>query len=193
MGRTRNDQDYAQVSDTLAESCRLGQSTNVYCEAAISNRHREDGKQLGAASATLYHKGKESCHIEKVFGETVTEADARIRALTPGLDAIALHLANNPAPPHETITILLSSSSALSRALDPSTHEEQEVSLRHLRSLGEILNTFPNINVILQWLPKKIPFVGFHRAKQLAMEAIRTADPANLKDPPTIKKQQKEA
>ena len=65
----RNDQDYAQVSDTLAESCRLGQTMNMYCEAVISNKNREDGKQLGAVSATLYHRGKESCHLEKVFGE----------------------------------------------------------------------------------------------------------------------------
>ena len=117
----------------------------------------------------------------------------RIHTLTPGLNAIALHLANNPAQSHETITTLLCSSSALSRALDPSTHEEQEASLRRLRPLGEILNTFPSINAVLQWLPKKISFVGFRRAKQLAMEATRTADPANLEDPPTIKKQQKEA
>lgn len=189
----RSDQDYAQVSDTLAEACRLGQTTSIYCEAAISNKNREDGKQLGAASATLYHKGKESRHVEKVFGEAVTEADVRIRALTPGLEAIAHHLANKPTQTHESFTILLSSSQALGRTLDPSTHEEQEVSLQHLRSLGEILNAFPNTNVILQWLPKKIPFVGFRRAKQLAMEAIRTAETANLEDPPTIRKQQKEA
>ena len=189
----RDDLDYAQVSDALSESCRLGQTTNVYCEAVVSNRNRDDGKQLGAASATLYQRGKERRHLEKVFGESITVADTRTRALTPGLDAITLHLANKPTQRQETITILLSSSSALSRALDPSTHEEQETALHHLEALGKILNAFPNINVVLQWLPKKIPFVGFRRAKQLALEAIRTADAANLEDPQTIKNQKKTA
>ena len=185
--------DHAQASEALAESCRRGQTTNIYCEAVISNKNRDDSKQLGAASAVLYHKGKEGYHLEKVLGEGVTEADVRIRALAPGLDAATRHLANKPAQTQETITILLSSNPALGRMLDPSTHEEQEASLQHLKTLGEILTTFPNINIVLHWLPKKIPFVGFRRAKQLALEAIRTADITNLRDPPTIKKQQKEA
>jgi Reverse transcriptase (RNA-dependent DNA polymerase) len=189
----REDWDYSQVSDALTDFCRRGLSTNIYCKAVISNKDRDDGKQLGAASATLYHKGKEGGHSEKIFGESVTKADAEIRSLAPALDAISLHLANKPAQTQETFILLLPSSLALCRVLDPSTHDEQEVSLGHLRTLGELLNTYPNICVVLQWLPKQIPFVGFKRANQLALEAIRTANPDDLEDPQTIQKQKKTA
>ena len=189
----QGEQDYTRVSDALVESCNLGLSTNIYCGAIISNKNRDDGKQLGAVSAILYHKGKEGGHTEQVFGESITEADIWTRALATALDAIALHLTNKPAQVQETLICLLPSSVALGRALDPSPHEEQETSLGHLRTLGKLLNTYPNIKVVLQWLPKRIPFIGLRRAKQLALEAIRTANPANLIEPQTIKKQKETA
>jgi len=61
---------------------------------------------------------------------------------------------------------------AISKTLDPSPHEEQETALQHLASLGELLTNYPNTRIRLQWLPRKGPFVGFRRAKQLALEAI---------------------
>ncbi|KAI0271090.1 hypothetical protein BGY98DRAFT_1007241 [Russula aff. rugulosa BPL654] len=73
--------------------------------------------------------------------------------------------------------------------LDASTHEEQATSIGHLRKLGEILSTYPNTQVRLQWLPRKVPFTEFRRARQLAFEAIRTADPTELHEPPSINKQ----
>ena len=42
------------------------------------------------------------------------------------------------------------------------------------------------------WLPRSIPFVGFKRAKQRALETIRTADIATLKEPHTIKCQKED-
>ena len=53
--------------------------------------------------------------------------------------------------------------------------------------------TFPNANIALLWLPRKIPFVGFKRAKQLALEAARIADLTNLIEPQTINNQKKES
>jgi len=49
----------------------------------------------------------------------------------------------------------------------------------------------PNIQVRLQWLPRKVPFVGSRRARQLDFEAIRSAGPAELHphEPHSIKKQ----
>ena len=189
----QDDWDYSEVSDVITNSCHQGLSTNIYCEATLFNRNREDGKQLGAAAAMLYHEGRESGHAESVFGESVTPADAWIRTLTPALDAITSHLTNKPAHTHETFMVLIPSNPALCRTLDPSIHEEQEVSLRHLEKLGEILNAHPNTDVILQWLPRKIHFAGFRRAKQMALNAIRTAVTADLRKLATIKKQKKTA
>jgi len=55
-------------------------------------------------------------------------------------------------------------------------HEEQVVAIVHMERLGELLSAYPNLNIKLLWLPSKCPFIGFKRAKQLALEAIRTAD-----------------
>jgi hypothetical protein len=185
--------DYEQVTNALTEACRAGHSTNIYCNALVSNRDREDGKQLGAASAALYHEGREFCHTESVFGETVTETDAMTRALTPGLNALTLFLITKPTHFQALIMLLIPSVPALNRTLDASTHDEQETSIRHLNTLGEILTTFPNIRVSLQWIPKKDPFVGFRRTRQLAFEAIRTADTTERQEPPSIKKQKETA
>jgi hypothetical protein len=185
--------DYEQVTNALTEACRAGHSTNIYCNALVSNRDREDGKQLGAASAALYHEGREFCHTESVFGETVTETDAMTRALTPGLNALTLFLITKPTHFQALIMLLIPSVPALNRTLDASAHDEQETSIRHLNTLGEILTTFPNIRVSLQWIPKKDPFVGFRRTRQLAFEAIRTADTTERQEPPSIKKQKETA
>jgi Reverse transcriptase (RNA-dependent DNA polymerase)/Endonuclease-reverse transcriptase len=180
--------DYTQISEEIKNACHQGLSTNVYCEAVCSNRNRDDGRQLGAASAMSYHKGRESQHTVKIFGEAVTITDAWTRALTPALDTIAIHLSNKPAQHQETFKILLSSNLALHRALDPSTHEEQATSLSHLERLSALFNTHPNTNIILQWLPKKIHFAGFRRAKQKALSAIRSFNTDTIQEPPSIKK-----
>jgi hypothetical protein len=187
----QRDLDYDQVSEQLTNACRNGTLVTIYCEATYSNRNREDGKQLGAAAATLYHEGRERGHCEEVFGESVTEADAHIRALGPGLDALALFLTGVPTLTNLLFIFLLPSNTALTRTLDASPHEEQERSLDHLERIGELLLSYPNISLQLQWLPRTAPFIGFRRSKQLAFEAIRVTDIAGLAEPQTIKKQKK--
>jgi hypothetical protein len=180
--------DYDEVTNALTESCREGRTTNIYCNALVSNKDREDGKQLGAASAVLYHEGREHGHVETVFGEAITEADALTRALSPGLDALILLLTDRPAQHHVLAVFLIPSGPALNKTLDTSPHEEQATALDHIERLGELLTTFPNVQVRLQWLPRKVPFIGFRRARQLAFEAIRVADPREFHEPPSIKK-----
>jgi hypothetical protein len=170
------------------EACRDGRTVNIYCDAVVSNKGRNDGKQLGTASAVLYHEGREYGHIERTFGESVTEADALTRSFMPGLDLLTRFLINKPAQHQVLVVFLTPSVPALNRALDASPHEEQTASIDHLTKLGELLSTYPNIEVRLQWLPRKVPFIGFRRARQLAFEAIRTADPTDQHEPQSIKK-----
>src|SRR6266852_9999385 len=117
--------DYNQVTSALTEACREGCMVNIYCNAIVSNKNREDGKQLGAASAVLYHKEREFSHREKIFGDAVTEADAMTRSLSPELDALTLFLATRPEQQQMLAVFLLPSAPALNRATDPSPHEEQ--------------------------------------------------------------------
>ena len=181
--------DYPLISEEIKNACHQGLITTVYCEAVLSNRNRDDRRQLGAAAAMLYHKGRESGHVAKVFGETVTLTDIWTRVLTPALDAITTLLSNKPAQTQESFKILLSSNAALARVLDPSAHEEQAASLRHLEKLGELFTSHPNIAITLQWLPKKIHFSGFRRAKQKALSAIQTTAATDIPaEPPSIKK-----
>ncbi|KAI0262661.1 hypothetical protein BGY98DRAFT_1086401 [Russula aff. rugulosa BPL654] len=185
----RNDWDYAQVTTALVETCRKGRATNIFCEGIVSNQNREDGKQIGTASAVLYHRGIEYEHLEATFGESVTETDTLTRSLGPAFDTLTLLLAAEPEQANILTNILIPSGAALNKVLDASPHEEQEVSLRHLAKLSEILTTYPNAHIRLQWLPRKGPSDGFRRAKQHALEAIRTTDIATLNEPQTIKQQ----
>jgi len=75
------------------------------------------------------------------------------------------------------------------RALDTSPHEEQATSIKCLIKIGELMNTYPHLNICLLWLPRSAPFVGFKRARQLALEAIRTTDWRADEEPHSIKDQ----
>jgi hypothetical protein len=185
--------EYEGITKAFVESCRIGTTINVHCEGILSNRGRADGKQLGAASAVLYHQGREQSHAEQTFGESVTEADASQRALKLGFDTVAAFLSARPPPPHTTILVLTSATAAVSRALDSSPHEEQGTSIKCMEKIDEILRAHPDADVRLSWLPKAAPFIGFKRAKQLALEAIRTAELVATNEPHTVKKQKDEA
>jgi hypothetical protein len=65
-----------------------------------------------------------------------------------------------------------------------------QFSIYHLEKLSEILTSYPAVNIKLQWLSRKIPFVGFRRTKQLAFEAIRIADLSGIEEPRTIRQQE---
>ncbi len=51
------------------------------------------------------------------------------------------------------------------------------------------MDAYPNLNIRLLWLPRSIPFIGFRRAKQLALEAIRTIPSGIAGESCTIKNQ----
>jgi hypothetical protein len=70
--------DYHRMTNELTEECRRGSMINIFCDGTISNKGRADGKQIGAASAVLYHNGKDWNHEERVLSETVTEMDVMI-------------------------------------------------------------------------------------------------------------------
>ena len=59
--------------------------------------------------------------------------------------------------------------------MDALLHEEQVVSLNCLKKIGTIIDSYLNVNIRLLWLPRSIAFIGFRRAKQLALKAIHTA------------------
>jgi hypothetical protein len=105
--------------------CKEGRTINIFSEGTLSNRNREDGKQLGAAPAVLYHQGRERRHVERVFGETVTENDTAIRSLIPALDILADFVeSQQQEAPQRNFLIFISSNFAVNRALDASPHEE---------------------------------------------------------------------
>jgi hypothetical protein len=187
----QEDWDYNQVTVAFTNLCNKGQTINIFSEGTLSNRNREDGKQVGAASAVLYHNGREWKHKERVFGETVTVNDTALRSFIPALDVLTDFLTTQPNNPQRNILIFLSSNLAVGRVLDASPHAEQAVSIECLARIGELLDAHPNVNIWLLWLPRTIPWVGFKRAKQLAFEAIRTADLRDVKEPHTINGQKK--
>jgi hypothetical protein len=70
------------------------------------------------------------------------------------------------------VIIASPSNLAISKVLNTSPHEEQDITIKCLGKIGEIITAYPNTNIKLLWLPRTTSFVGFKRAKQLALEAI---------------------
>jgi Reverse transcriptase (RNA-dependent DNA polymerase)/Endonuclease-reverse transcriptase len=191
----RDKREYEGITRAFVDSCRIGTTINVHCEGFLSNRGRADGKQLGAASVVLYRQGREQTHAEQTFGDSVTEADASLRAFRLGLDTLADTLSTQAPTTHTTIMLFTSSTTALGKALDADPHEEQSTSLKCMERIDEILRLHPVTDFRLSWLPKTAPFVGYKRARQLALEAIRVAEPTTAEDaePRTIRKQREES
>jgi len=52
------------VVEDFDRECRAGVTTNIFCGGVVSNKDREDAKQLGATAAVLYHQGREVGHRE---------------------------------------------------------------------------------------------------------------------------------
>ena len=85
--------------------------------------------------------------------------------------------------------MMLPSGATINRALDTSPYNDQNVSIVIMKSLSVILTYHPNTNIIFLWLPRKITFIEFKRAKQLALEAIYIANLAKIIEPHTINNQ----
>jgi hypothetical protein len=61
-----------------------------------------------------------------------------------------------------------------------SPHEDQAESIKILDRLNTIVDKYPSVKITFLWLPKSVQFVGFCRTRQLALEAVRMADLANV-------------
>jgi hypothetical protein len=59
--------------------------------------------------------------------------------------------------------------------------------------IDELRQDYPGLNLKLSWLPRNCSFVGFRRAKQLALEAIRTANLEEVEEPQSTKSQKASA
>ncbi len=185
----QSDWDYPQTAATFINLNKEGRTINIFSTGLRSNRNRNDDRQLGAASVVLYHHGREWKHIEKVVGEMVMESDTALQALIPSLDALSDFLKNQQIDSKWSTLIFTASSFTVHRAFDASPHEEQSTSIKCLTKLGELIITYPHLEVRLLWLPRSTNFVGFKRAKQLAHKAICMAELRDDKEPHTIKDQ----
>jgi hypothetical protein len=157
----QKDGNYQEITEDIVSHCKEGRSINVFCTGVHSNRNREDGKQLGAASAVLYSNGRDWKHKEEVFRETMTESDAALQALIPALELLHEFLSSHHTESPHNVFILAPSNYAINQALDPSPHVEQATLMMCLEKLGELMNLYPNMTVRLLWLPRGIPFIRF--------------------------------
>jgi hypothetical protein len=115
--------------------------------------------------------------------------DATFQALITALDMLSDFLATQQTETQLEAVITSPSNLAISKVLNTSPHEEQDITIKCLEKIGEIVTAYPNTNIQLLWLPRTTAFVGFKRAKQLVLEAIRTANLNPDGEPHTIKHQ----
>jgi hypothetical protein len=140
----------------------------------------------------LYQNGREQGYMEQVLGKMVTEHDTMLCALHPCLDTLTDTLMLQNPQEHTNIVIATPLSYMVRQALNASSYKEQQVSIKLLEWIDKILQSFPNMNIWLLWLPRSIPFVAFKRTKQLALEAIRTANLADIEELHITKNQKKQ-
>src|SRR6267154_2881929 len=150
--------DYETFINTLTTECREGTITNIYCSSVLSNEGCTDGKQIGTTSAVLYQEDKETYHVERIFGETVTEQDIVLCSLHSGLDTLTSLLDVHRTHQNKPMNIALASEGALKKALNASPHTNQMESIKLIRRMNELIVKYPAINITLIWLPKKSHF-----------------------------------
>ena len=188
-----NKWNYHQTTETLVNLCKGGLTINIFCKGAVSNKDQADNIQLGASAAVLYHRGREYSYKKQVLGSTVTNSDLLLCALHPSLDVLMDLLSAQDAQEHTNTIICLSSNPATTRALDASPHKDQQVSIDYLYWIDDLLNTFPHVNITLIWLPRLAPFIGYKRARQLALGAICTTNITTLEEPHMIRNQKEDS
>ena len=178
----QKDWDYEVITNTLTAACQNDSLVNIFCDRVQSNKDQNDGKQLGATLVVLYQGGRERWHKERVLGETVTDSDTLLHSLHAGFDALTHFLENITMEPSNFVTLALPFRVAVNRALDVFSHKDQEMSILipWLRRLGIILESYPNTDIVIIWLPRDTPFEGFQRAKELALDAIHIVNPTNI-------------
>ena len=185
--------DYPQVVNAMVKLCQEGQIVNIFCMGTLSNQNCQDGKQVGVASAILYHNGQEWGHVDRSFGETVTYHDIAFHSIIPALELITNFLNSPQSNPKGDYIISLPLEFTISKVLDTSLHKDQAVILQYLDKIGELLESYPEVNLRLLWLPRSSPFVGFRRAKQCVLKAIHTAILRNEEETHSIRDQERRA
>ena len=118
-------------------------------------------------------------------------SDTALRTVTLTIEMLTDFLSGQQPDTQLLVLSFITSNFAINNILDPSTHDEQADSLDCLNKIGELMDTYSNLKIRLLWLPRKIPFVGFKRAKQLALEAVHTMPLMPNSEPHTIKNQTK--
>jgi hypothetical protein len=111
------------------------------------------------------------------------------QALITALDMLSDFLATQQTKAQLEAIITSPSNLAISKVLNTSLHKEQDITIKCLEKIGEIMTAYPNTNIQLLWLPRTTAFIGFKRAKQLVLKAIQTADLNPNSEPHTIKHQ----
>ena len=142
-------------------------------------------------SAILYHDRKDWDYRETVIGETATENNASLRARLTDLEITANYLNSHQSDEMWRVVITTPSNTTIIKATNSSPHNKQDITIKFLTKLGELMDTHPNTSIQLLWLPRDAPFVGFKRARQLALEAIHTAVLNPEDEPHTIKNHRK--
>ncbi|KAH9967010.1 hypothetical protein BJV74DRAFT_799508 [Russula compacta] len=130
------DWDYPQAANAITNLCKEGQAITIYCKGTVLSNLWEDGKQVEATSAVLYHNSQEWKHKEEVFGETVTSNNTTIHPPLPALEIITDFLASYQTTTQQNLLVITPSMLATNKVLDARPYEEQPISLDCLQKLG---------------------------------------------------------
>ena len=188
-----NEWNYHQTTETLINLCKGSSTINIFCKGTVSNKDQADNIQLGASAAVPYHGGREYSYKKWALGSTVTNSNSLLYALHPSLDVLTDLLSAQDAQEHTNAIICLSSNPTTIRALNASLHKDQQVSIDYLYWIDDLLNAFPHVKITLIWLPRSAPFMGYKRARQLALKAICTTDITTLEEPHMIRNQKEDS
>ena len=181
--RVRHGDERKTWSDAVNASLSLPNHLTIFSRGSKSNWHREDNLQPAAGIAVLFKDGQECGQSTRTLGNTATDFDADLCALT-----IAAALAKNflTLHPSHHVTIYSTNPAAIQAITNLRPPAGQFFALEFRSSLTEIFASSRTTRVSLEWCPSKVSITGFRRCIDLARANTAAPLPPDHQEPHTI-------
>jgi hypothetical protein len=155
-------------------------------QGSKSNHNHPNDLQPASSTIATYLNQKEHSGSVCWLGETASEFNMDMTALTSGI-AHALNICTDPATPQIAhITILSPSPTAIQAIQNLRAHARQSLSLEFNKALTCIFSTNRNIRINIAWYPSNLGLAGAKKCCALACHHAATPFPPNHHEPNLI-------
>ena len=143
----------------------------VHVVGMITNKNRQDGKMVGAAAAVIPVAWHDTNNHDQAYelGEGVSQYDVDAFGISLAGRAILSYLRAREGSARHFI-ILSRSQSAISGIANPNSRAIQEHALNFAHTYNQILATFPDASISVEWTPADTGLPGYCQATYRAQQ-----------------------